>query len=245
MIRRLKKDVLKDLPDKVKTIVPLELTNRTEYDYAEEHIIKWIKETEGTSAAAKAKRAMGLVKWEKLKQLTLEGKKEAAFQWISDFLESGEKLVVFCWHTNLVDEITNKFSDVAVKLYGSTSLNKREEVKNRFIINDKIRLFVGNIKAAGTGIDGLQTVCSNCAILELPWTPADLEQAIDRLHRIGQDNSVTAWLLLADNSADIDIAEMLDEKQLILDQILDGKDTEQHNLILSLIHKMKKRRGVI
>jgi len=245
MIRRLKKDVLKDLPDKIKTIVPLELTNRTEYDYAEEHIIKWIKETEGTSAAAKAKRAMGLVKWEKLKQLTLEGKKEAAFQWISDFLESGEKLVVFCWHTNLVDEITNKFSDVAVKLYGSTSLNKREEVKNRFIINDKIRLFVGNIKAAGTGIDGLQTVCSNCAILELPWTPADLEQAIDRLHRIGQDNSVTAWLLLADNSADIDIAEMLDEKQLILDQILDGKDTEQHNLILSLIHKMKKRRGVI
>jgi SWI/SNF-related matrix-associated actin-dependent regulator 1 of chromatin subfamily A len=73
------------------------------------------------------------------------------------------------------------------------------------------------------------------AFLELPWTPGECIQAEDRLHRIGQKDSVTVYYLLAQNSIEEKIAKMLDRKKKILDSVLDGKETEQESLLSELI----------
>src|SRR5690606_31128859 len=95
MIRRRKADVLKDLPEKLYSFVPMELDNEKEYRTAEAEFIEYLRNVKGKEAAEKAKKAEHLVKIEELKQLAVKGKMKQAISWIKDFIEDGNKLVVF------------------------------------------------------------------------------------------------------------------------------------------------------
>ena len=103
----------------------------------------------------------------------------------------------------------------------------------QFQQSDKIRLFIGNIKAAGVGIT--LTASSNVAIIELPWVSGDLLQCEDRCHRIGQKNTVNIYYLLAANTIEETIAEMLDKKNKVLTKILDGKEVEKTSTLKALM----------
>lgn len=243
MLRRRKVDVLKDLPPKQRTVVPIEMENgeAAEYSRAENNFIGWLSATAGTEAARKAAKAEALVKIEYLKQLALKGKIAAVQQWITDFLGSGEKLVVFCTHTDTVDWLVNTFGPVAVRLDGSTSQTARQQAIDSFQNDPKVRLFVGNIKAAGVGIT--LTAASNTCFIELGWTPGEHSQAEDRVHRIGQEaDSVNAWYLLAQNTVEEDIAELLDYKSDVLSSILDGKPFEEEHMLTKLMERMMARK---
>ncbi len=235
MIRRKKSEVLTDLPDKIHSFVPIELDNQAEYDKAEQNFIKYIKDTKGKKAAKKARNAQTLVQIEVLKQVAVRGKMKRVIDWIRDFLQTDEKLVVFAVHKFVIAALMEAFKDVAVKLDGSVTGNARQQVVDDFQTVDKIRLFIGNIKAAGVGIT--LTAASNVAQLELPWTPAELTQSSDRVHRIGQKYSVTIYYLLANNTIEEEIAQLLDKKQKIRDAILDGVETEQTSLLSELMNK--------
>lgn len=225
MIRRLKKDVLKDLPPKTRSLVPMELNNVREYRRAENEFIAWVKEKYGSKKAEAASSAEALVRIGELKRLAVKGKLDACIDWINDFIETGEKLVVFAVHSFVIDAIMKKFKKVAVKIDGSVGNADRQKAVDAFQENDKIRLFVGNIQAAGVGIT--LTAASNTCFLELPWHGPALTQAEDRVHRIGQEAScVTAWYLLADKTIEIEILELIQEKQKILDMVIDGADEE-------------------
>jgi SWI/SNF-related matrix-associated actin-dependent regulator 1 of chromatin subfamily A len=126
-----------------------------------------------------------------------------------------------------------KFGKIAVKIDGSVSLSERNKAVEAFQGNDKIRLFVGNIKAAGVGLT--LTASSNVAFLELPWTPGDLSQAEDRCHRIGQKDSVNIYFLLAPDTIEERLAHILDSKRKVLDAVLDGEITAQESLLTELI----------
>ncbi len=232
MLRRTKKQVLKELPDKTRSIIPMDLTNRAEYKLAEDNFLEWMEASQKTGSDS------ALAQIEALKQLCVKGKMEMALGWIEDFLESGEKLVVFAHHKEIIIALEDKFHGRCVTLDGSTPNQTRQEVVNQFQTDDDVRLFIGNIKAAGVGIT--LTAASNVCFLELPWTPADLDQAEDRLHRIGQKAAVNCWYLLAEDTVEDKIMAMLDRKRKVVDQLIDGRKTDIGHLMVELFKAMKE-----
>ncbi len=234
MIRRLKRDVLKELPDKIKSFIPIAINNKQEYHIAENHFIEYIRETRGDDAAKRISNAEALVKIGALKQLAVQGKLNNAITWIRDFLEVENKLVVFAVHKFVIDAVMEQFQDIAVKIDGSVSVPKRQKIVEQFQKDPDTRLFVGNIQAAGVGIT--LTASSNVAFLELPWTPGELAQAEDRCHRIGQKDSVNVYFLLALDTIEHRISTILDNKRVVLDAVLDGKRPDQDSLLQEIIN---------
>ena len=239
MIRRLKKDVLKDLPPKVRSVIPIELKNRTEYDIAENDLIQWIFNTEGKESAHKASMAEALVRFEKLKQLSIKGKLDDCIEWIENIIES-EKLVVFCVHHSVIDALKEKFGDIAVKLDGRDNINERQKSVDSFQNDPNVKLFIGNIKAAGMGIT--LTSATNVAFLECDWVPALHDQAESRCHRIGSTGEcINIYYLVGLGTIEEELLQIIDHKRVIISQIMDGDMPEDNSLISELIEKYKER----
>ena len=237
MLRRLKKDVLPDLPDKVHSYIPIELDNVEEYNFAENNFISFVKQYKGKEAAIRASNAQALAEIEGLKQLAVKGKLKQCINWIRDFLESDEKLVVFATHKFVIEALMKAFPKIAVKVDGSVTGKNRQLAVDSFQKLSTVRLFVGNIKAAGVGIT--LTAASNVAFIELPWTNGDLSQACDRVHRIGTKFTVNIYYLLAANTIEERIAKLIDKKSKIVDSVLDGKVTETESLLSALMSEYK------
>ena len=213
MIRRTKAQVLPELPPKRRTKVPLPMSNRKDYDIAFAEFKAWRAEEE------KPYWRNALEWLETLKQHCTKGKLEAGKLWVQEFLETGNKLVLFCTHKATIDFFMQEFKDCAVKIDGSTSQAERERAVYLFQKDESTRLFVGNIKAAGIGIT--LTAASNVAFIEMDWSPALHDQAEDRCNRIGQKTYVNCHYLLAENTFDEDICRMLENKRGIINQVLE------------------------
>lgn len=237
MVRRTKAQVLKELPDKRYSSVVVPISNRQEYTQAESQFLSYIRKIKGDEAVMKAKRAEMLTKIEALKQLSARGKMKAIFDWIDNFIESGEKLVIFANHTEIINNLYEKYKDIAVKLTGADSQEARQKAVDDFQNKSEIKIFIGNIKASGVGIT--LTASSNVAFIELPWTPSELQQATDRLHRIGQKSAVNVYYLLGENTIDEKIAKLLEEKASIVDAVIDGKEQKNLNILDDLIKEVR------
>lgn len=243
MIRRLKKDVLKELPPKRIAVVPVEMSNPREYVVAEENFRVWLKEwvkrgRYTDDRLRSALRAEALTKIEYLKMCAVRLKVKSVIEWVNDFLESGEKLVLFAHHRAVIDYLAKQYKGCAV-LRGGEDARVKQEAVNRFQNDPECKIFIGSIMAAGVGLT--LTAASNVAVIEFPWRPADLDQAIDRTHRIGQTNSVTAWLLAARaptakiKTVDERILELLEKKRNIADKILDGAKEGEKDILNDLL----------
>lgn len=235
MIRRKKIDVLPELPAKVRSFIPMALTNTKEYNRAEADFINWVSINKGLKAAERAGRAEQLSKVGALKQLAAKGKQKGAIDWVNDYLEVNDKLVLFAVHKKTVTALMTKLKKFnPVKIDGSVSAINRDKAVKSFQNDSKCRVFIGNIAAAGEGIT--LTAASAVAFIELPWAPAELDQAEDRVHRIGQKaDSVNIYYLLAKGTIEQKISKLLDEKRKVMDAVLDGKDTKIENLLNELI----------
>jgi len=243
MIRHKKSEVLKELPDKIHSYIPMEISNTMEYQWAEKDFITYLQETKGAQAAQKASQAKFLVMIETLKQLAIKGKMTPAIQWIRDFIESSDgngKLVVFTVHKETVETLMKEFRDIAVRVDGSVTEKQREWSIDAFQNDRNVKLFIGNIQAAGTGIT--LTAASSVAFIELPWVAGELSQAEDRCHRIGQKDAVNVYYLLANDTIEGKIATLLDKKRLVLDAVLDGRDAKDSPLLTELIHSYREEK---
>lgn len=235
MIRRKKDEVLPDLPSKQRSILPVALSNEKEYRKVETDFIGWVTEKKGKAAAVKASNAETLAQISALRFMAAKGALKASIEWIENFLHTTEhKLVVFAVHKEIIETIMEKFKDTAVKIDGSVPAKKRSEIVEEFQTNPKVRLFVGNIKAAGVGIT--LTASHNVAFLELPWTPGLLDQAEDRCNRIGQKFAVNIWYLLARNTIEEKLAEMIDDKRRVITAVLDGEDVPEESMLTALLN---------
>jgi SWI/SNF-related matrix-associated actin-dependent regulator of chromatin subfamily A-like protein 1 len=132
-----------------------------------------------------------------------------------------------------------KFASVAVKVDGSTSIHDRQRAVELFQTYPYTKLFVGNIKAAGVGLT--LTASSNVGIIEFPWTPGDLQQAIDRCHRIGQKDTVNAHFLMVPGTIEEKIAKLIDKKTKVLNSVLDGTQTEEASLLAELMNALTEK----
>lgn len=236
-----KRDALKELPPVTENMVECEITNKKAYKAAEEDLLEFIfNHFKDEEKVEKAARAEFLVKMNLLKQLSLEGKVKAIKKWIEEWLEANEddKLLVFGSHSTILKDIQKLFKN-SLLVIGETTGKKREKVLSDFAFDPSKRLLFANIGCLGTGVDGLQKVCSNMAILELPPRPSDLVQVIGRLERSGQENPVTIQYLLSPETIDQDLWEMLKGKKDVTDMLNKGF---QDDTSLMILQKYKNER---
>jgi hypothetical protein len=242
-VRRTKQEVLPQLPSKRHDTVPVLLSNEHEYRLAEQDVIGWLQtlpldlRTLDAKVAA-ALRAEQLVRLNNLRQLAARGKLPTALAWVTDFLASGEPLVVFAEHIATQRAVLERFPH-AVHVLGSDSTTRRQEAVDAFQSEDGPQLIVCSLKAASQGIT--LTRASNVAFLELDWTPARHDQAEDRLHRIGQESAVTAWYLLAPDTIDETMAELLERKRGLIDAITDGQVRDSERLVDAVVRELRAR----
>lgn len=239
-IRREKRDVLDELPDVTKQVIQMPITNAKEIQRATQDLIEYIKETKGEESAEKAQEAEHLVALGVLRKLAIEGKLKAIEQYLKDWKQAENgKLVIFGIHKEGLEYLSEKFKSKLIA-GGVDSKNKQKIVKD-WIDNDEDFLFA-NIQSAGTGVDGLQKVCSNMLILELPWRPSDLTQAIGRLDRSGQKTATTVSFMLSDETVDREMWSMLSDKEGVTEAVNKGIDIKRNGSgMRAVIKKLLKR----
>ncbi len=242
MIRRLKRDVLTELPMKTRSIIPLQMDQKSKREYLEasNNFLLWVAKNKGAVKAQSAARAMAFTKVEYLKQIVVNGKMAQMIEWIEDYIND-YKLVLFGTHIDVLENIHAHFQSQSLLFTGRLNLQERAQAVRSFQERPSKRLFIGQMKAAGVGIT--LTAASAVCFAELGWTPGEHDQAEDRIHRIGQTaDSINAYYLLAQGSIEEDIAQLLDAKRRIITEILDGKDAEQESLLTELLKRLEKKR---
>jgi SWI/SNF-related matrix-associated actin-dependent regulator of chromatin subfamily A-like protein 1 len=242
-VRRLKSEVLPQLPAKTRAVVPIELTNEAEYRLAERDVVAWLQSQPldlGTLDAkvAAALRAERLVRLGALKLLAARGKLHGALAWIYDFLASGERLVVFAHHREIQRAVLERFP-AALHILGEDPPAAREAALSAFQEADGAsnQLIVCSIAVAGQGLT--LTRASNVAFLELDWTPARHDQAEDRCHRIGQKDAVNAAYLLAADTIDETIASLLERKRAVIGAVTDGSPEDEEGVLDALVRALR------
>ncbi len=243
-VRRLKSEVLPQLPAKRQVVVPVGLTNESEYRLAERDVIEWLRTqpldlSELNSKIAATLRAERLAQLGTLQRLAARGKLAAALAWIDDFLASGEALVVFARHVEVQRAVVARFPE-ALHLLGEDSLPAREASIASFQDPAGPRLIVCATRVAAQGIT--LTRASNVAFLELEWTPAIHDQAEDRCHRIGQRDAVTAWYLLAAGTIDETMARLIQSKRALVAAVTDGRVLDGDGLVEAVVRELRDGR---
>jgi hypothetical protein len=260
-VRRRKDEVLTELPPKryAKIVVEGDPVIMERYRKAEEDIVDYIAKIveEGAKASgltdAQARRVAGLkalrtqsaqhlVAITTLKQIAVEAKQHAIGAWLTDFVASGKKVVVFGYHRRIVDWIADEFAG-GIKIQGSMDDEAKQANIDRFQNVPEQQVISCSLKAAGVGIT--LTSASDVLFVEQGWTPADQDQASDRCHRIGQTDSVTVYTTICEGTIDEAIYDLIEQKRLVVNAVTDGTvaDVDSAESVLSelLVHLAGKR----
>lgn len=249
MIRRLKKDVLTELPPKQRQILEIapngsagavkresevwarvqnelvELAAAVELAKASENL----EEYKEAVAALRAGQLVAFNEMSKVRHETAVAKVPAVISHLASLVNddptarkptpNGYKVVVFGHHVDVIKAIKEAFGDRAVLFYGSTKMEDRDAAVERFQNDPTCQIFIGQTQAAGVGIT--LTASSHVVFAELDWVPGALTQAEDRCHRIGQHDNVLVQHIVLEGSLDATMADRIVEKQEAIDAALD------------------------
>jgi SWI/SNF-related matrix-associated actin-dependent regulator 1 of chromatin subfamily A len=226
MIRRTKDMVLKDLPNRIRTSLVVDISNREEYDLAEKDFIQWLKQQGyDMRKIMQITYNEALTQLNYLKQLAGRGKLEATTEWINNFLENEQgKLVVFGHYKKNLYTLHENFPEALI-ITGDTNMKKRNRIVEEFQNNRDKRLLIASIGATGVGLNF--TAASNVLFLELMWIPALHEQAEARCHRIGSKETVNIWYMIGNETIDEHIYQVLQQKTEISSAILEEQKSKK------------------
>jgi SNF2 family DNA or RNA helicase len=158
----------------------------------------------------------------KLNVLGSIGKAQAAIERIATFKEEGVKLVVVIKFLQTQQAIAEAYPE-ALTIFGGMNANAKQAVIERFETDPTADLLLLSLLAGKEGIDGLQRQCSNMLVVDEDWVPGNMDQVYGRLDRDGQQESVSVWTLLAENTIDEKVNEALHDKRIVVGEVLDGK----------------------
>lgn len=232
VLRRLKEDIL-DLPEKIITPVYLKLKSR-DYEKLMGEYYDWYNSSEeSTSLTIQFSKLM------KVRQVIAEGKIKDTIELAQNIVDQGKKVIIFTNFTDTLNKLTDAFPKVSVKLDGKMSKPQRQHSVDEFQNNDKIKVFVGNLKAAGVGIT--LTEAEAVIMNDLSFVPSDHSQAEDRAYRYGQKFSVSVYYPIFENTIEGVIYDILSKKKNIFETVMgdnEGKGDVMEE-ILNLISNSK------
>ena len=227
-LRRTKEEVLPQLPPKNFIDVPIDLPveAREEYELAEKSLIKYLKEYKKDKTdreIARTLQAEKLVRLNLLREINTTGKIPTAKELIDNIIESGEKVLVFSGFNSPLKKLVAEYPDNSVLLLGETPIEERGTIVQTFQQNPDVKIFFGGIRSAGVGIT--LTAASNVIFLDYDYVPAAMEQALNRAHRPGAVyQSLNIYQIVSRNTIDGFMKRLLDRKQEIVDQLIEGED---------------------
>lgn len=218
VLRRLKTDIL-DLPDKIIAPIFLELSSKM-YDEELEEFVRISNEKKGEDTIS-----ITLNRLMKVRQLISYEKIPYTCELIDKCLEQGKKVIVLTNFTMTLDMLHEKYKKISVTLDGRMSKEKKQESVDKFQNDDKIKVFIGNIKAAGVGhtLTQAEVVIMN----DLSFVPAEHSQGEDRAFRYGQKKNVIVYYPVFENTVEKIMYNILQKKKNIIDQVMgDGEYSE-------------------
>ena len=233
ILRRLKEDVL-DLPDKIITPVYLRLKSKEYEDLMGEYYDWYDKNTDESSSLT-----VQFSKLMKVRKVIANEKTKQTIEFAENILEQDKKIIIFTNFTDTLQTIYQHFGKKAVYLDGSCSNAVRQQAVDSFQNDEKIKVFVGNLKAAGVGLTltSAEVVIMN----DLSFVPAEHAQAEDRAYRYGQKSNVLVYYPLYENTIEGAIYDILNKKKEIIRTVM-GDQISQNvgdvaEEILNLINK--------
>lgn len=239
-IRRTKEQVLSELPPvrHSRVIVAGTSAAMKEYEEARKDIVQYLVDRAravaleiGASPYSAAVRTRiraesheHLMRMSILRRLAAKAKLEAAFEWIDEKIAAGEKVVVAAHHRDIVNTISDHYC--GLKIQGGMSVEEVQAAKASFQNGtiDEAPVIVLSIQAAKTG--HTLTAAQEVLFVELPWTPADVDQTYSRCHRIGQKGSVMSTYLLTAGTIDEEMYALIQAKRGVVNAATDGADVE-------------------
>ena len=252
IVRRRKQDVAKDIPARRIADIPIELDSDAARSIieAERALVRRLLERYDRVIAARGDSDQSVIdedlvrlvcasEIEETKQddsgdnvFTLvrkigSAKAVMAADYTAQLARNVGKVVFFAKHIDVLNQAEKHFASVGIKttsIRGDQSTTQRQSAIDAFTNDEDVQVIVCSLLAAGVGVN-LQAA-SNVVLAELSWTSAEQTQAIDRVHRIGQELPVTAWRIVAAQTVDQRIAELIDQKSGLSARALDGQETE-------------------
>lgn len=236
--RREKREVFSEMPKIMRNMIPVEITNRHEYEKAENSLATYLREIEGKSSKEieKSLRAEIMVTFQKCLHISALGKLEAVFDRIDEIMEADEKYLLFAINHDVIDLVMKRYIS-AVKYTGSENADQRAKAISTFTNNPRCQLIVISIDAGGTGLDGLQKVCSRGGFIQFPWHPAKANQAEARLDRIGQLERVGFDYFIGQDTRDERVMEIIEAKRNITAEVFGEEMTAEVNFLDDLFKK--------
>jgi SWI/SNF-related matrix-associated actin-dependent regulator 1 of chromatin subfamily A len=235
ILRRLKEEVL-DLPDKIITPVYLRLKSK-EYEDLMGEYYEWFDKNSNESSSL----TVQFSKLMKVRKVISNEKVKQTIEFVENIIDQGKKVIIFTNFTDTLQTIYQHFGKQAVYLDGSCNKVQRQFAVDQFQDNEKITVFVGNLKAAGVGL----TLTSAEAVImnDLSFVPAEHAQAEDRAYRYGQKNNVLVYYPLFENTIEGAVYDILNHKKKIISTVMGDEISENVGdvveEILSLINKRR------
>lgn len=241
MIRRRKKNVLDQLPEKRQVVIPLDAPQTKEYKEAARAAGDWVM-TQWRPGMSNDQRMMGLALLGEEKRLAARMKLPQVYEWLDNWAEStGDKLIVFGIHKYIMRSLRERYEGRCLTVTGSTPQHKRKGIFEAFNTSRDYQFFFGNIKAAGTGWSARK--CSDVVKVEIDWVPGNHTQATDRTHGIGRGlkgvPSTTYWLV-ARGTIEERLCKVIQKKQDNIDMALDGKKFDELKVFDLLCQSIKE-----
>lgn len=239
MIRRRKSEVLKELPDKVRRVMPCALSNHKEYRDASDNFLGWLRKNQPHKVRAAA-RAEKLARVGYLLRLSAKLKMRNVVDWANRYLaETDEKLVLFAIHKGAIDVLRRRVKAKSIIVDGMVTGRKRHNAIQQFQQDPKTRLAICNLRAGGVGIN--LTAASTMGVVEIWWNPGAHLQAEKRIDRIGQKRTCWIYYLVAGGTIEERLCQLLQKRQDTINSVLDGDvEPEDFDLYNELIQNLER-----